>query len=246
MKERIFIMLKNNKNFLFVIVAIIIQKILLDITNIEYYGYYFLGGVPTSSNYSLHNLSLAIWFFPVYFILQVSSGKLHNLFYGYGTLLIVRNYSKLKLICKHVLKLFFDMFVVLIFQVIVININNPYINNTNTTDLLKMITIYFFTLIVLLLIQTYFELYIEHNIATLIVNTYIVLSVMISNIIALNKLPKLLNYFFIPCYGMGFRNNIIKSDYEVVLFDSAIVILVILIFTLTYLVYRKTKKMDIV
>ncbi|MFY9197773.1 MAG: DUF2705 family protein [Acutalibacteraceae bacterium] len=245
MKERIFIALKNNKNYMFVVISIMIQKLLLDMTNMEYYGYYFLSGVPITANYAIHNLCLALWFFPVYFILQVSSGKLYNLFHGYGTLLIVRNYSKLTLICKHIFKLFFDMLIVLIFQVIVININNPYISNVKTTDIIRMIIIYFFTFIVLLLIQTYLELYIEHNIATLIINIYIVLSVMMSNIITLNNFVHLLNYFFIPCYGMGFRNGIIESNYEVIFYNNAITILIFLIFTITYMIYKKMKRNDI-
>jgi hypothetical protein len=112
--------------------------------------------------------------------------------------------------------------------------------------LFKSLLIYYVTMLTLILLQIGLELYISPQIAFLIVNIYVVFSILLAGLIFDYRAYayKSLLYFLIPNFMMGLRTDIMNRQDFIIEFNYAIPLLVLYIFTVICLSLQKIMKKD--
>lgn len=248
MRGKILLKLSNYKKYGYIIIAILLQRIYLNYLNLEFLnGAYTVNGVQIFENISATGQLLTIWFLPVYFIFNVFSGKVSDALTGYGTLLIVRDYKKSKLVLKAFIKIMLELALILILQIVVFYIGTFNFGKSSIYNIFLRLILYFLTFLTLILIQVLLENYVDSKISTIIVSIYIILSVMASNFnYMLHCTNKFLHYLFIPNYAMAYRNGLICSKYNIVHYDVCLITLLLLIPALLYIEFRLIQKKDII
>ena len=98
--------MKKDKRILAVVALLIIflQIYVFCRMPLVFYENGFAIGLINSSKYPEVGINLMYVMIPVLFILFFTSGSIYEITHGYGKLLIIRNYSKTKLLLKKILK----------------------------------------------------------------------------------------------------------------------------------------------
>lgn len=209
--------MKFNKMFFFVILSIIAQRLIINIYLPESNIFSFLNGIPFGTNFKYLNTYMLSWIIFILSTLSYFSGNLTKLLNGYGKLLIIRNYSKTKLILCEISKLYLMLFLFIIIQFFVFWNPNISFYSNDMYSILLMSLLYFFTVIILILIQFFLELFISAEISTICIYIYTVFSVIFYNIIYINN-PNLnlFYYILIPNLAMSYRNGLIDNNFNLV------------------------------
>ncbi|MBB3908823.1 DUF2705 family protein [Anoxybacteroides rupiense] len=239
-------MMINKKFFLLVSLTIIMQGILLDTLNLINTNFPFLDGIPITSSHALEYRYLLNWYLPIIGMSFYFSGYLSDVTRIHGIAFFVRTYSKSKWIIKQYLRILAHLLLFIALQMFVSVLFDLGQSTFSKPNLIKALSMYLLTLLVLLSIQLLIELYVKESVAHLIINIYIVFSVLITN--QLHSFPKLFHYFFLPVYGMGFRNGLSQMPkfklYTIDYFTGFFILLIIQV-ALVYFSTIKIKNMDL-
>lgn len=241
-------MIQNKKLFIFVLLSILIQSYLIYKSDMLYSSLPFTDGVPISPSFVIINRYLINWYLPVVAISFYISGYMEESLSKYGKFLIVRSYSKTLWVLNQFSKLVINLFLFASFQLISFWVG-PFLEIRYSFDhLILLISLYYLTLLTLFCIQIYLELFLSQQLSLLIVNGYIILSIVISSSFSNGKTGGLLNYFLLPNFGMGLKNglssvNAFQPTNLNYLF--CLIILITLIFIIVALTIRRFNRVDI-
>lgn len=236
-------MIQRKWFFLFVLVTILMQTIFINKFNLLYSGYPFLDGVPATPSESLNYRYLLNWYLPIISMSFFFTGYLKDTIYTYGPSFFIRSYSKPKWVMKRLcyLAVILGFFVLFQWMLSIVTIQE-------WTFPAFALLAYFLTLYLLFSMQLLLELYLKSEIAQLVINIYIVFSILVSSHLDSSLLGEGNNYFFVPLYGMGFRNglsDIIQFQTHDIHLFSGFVILIVLLLGVALISMLKVKKMDL-
>ncbi|RZI50147.1 DUF2705 domain-containing protein [Aeribacillus pallidus] len=239
-------MIINKKFLIFVLLAILMQEILISGFDLLNTNFPFLDGVPITSSQALEYRYLLNWYLPIISMSFYFSGYFSDFTRIHGIAFFVRTYCKSKWIIKQYLYMFIVLLFFTMFQIVICTFFELGTSTISITNFIKSLSIYLLTLQTLFSIQLLLELYINPKISHLIMNIYIVASVLMSN--QLYGSSKLLQYLFLPNYGMGFKNGlsqIPEFPEHTIDYFTGLPILLIMQILIMFLSIYKIKKMDL-
>ncbi|MFG6497019.1 DUF2705 family protein [Fictibacillus sp. UD] len=241
-------MLKNRALFLLVVIIMIIQAVLLNHFDTLYSSLPFLDGVPITSSYALENKFLVYWFLPIVAMSFYFTGYCSDVLKTYGKVIIIRNYGRTRWLFNRFVSM---MIVTLIFVVIQVLIFRFLLTdstiNLEGIEVIKLLAMYFLTLSALFALQLVMELFISPQVAQMVVNVYIVVSLLLTKQIYLIG-GGFIYYLFLPNYAMGFRNGLTSiSEFQtpIISYPIGITVLMIIIASIVGFSISRIKKIDI-
>lgn len=206
-------------------------------SNVYYENGFAIGLSNLSKNYDVA-FKMVFVLLPVVFILLFFSGTTQEITQDYGKLLIIRNYSKTKLILKRLFKNSVMLSIIVLLQCAVfLFINSSLIQVEN--GMLKSLVMYFIILNSMIMLQSLLELYIAAQSASVILLVYSFASYYIVQITEENVILKILLF---PCLMFGMQNGAVNCEniYYIYLTTG-----VLMNFFLIMLCIRKFKRTDI-
>lgn len=237
-------MIRQFSFFLFVISSFIVQAIFLNRFQLFFSYSSFIDGVPFTSSHNLVYKYLLIWYLPIASMSLYFSGHLEDM-KKYAIALFVRSYNRMQWMLNQYVHAFVVIVIFIFIQTFIMFLFHAYSENIWTANGIKGFFMYLSTIYTLICVQLFLELYIGARFSYLLVNLYIVFSILLSN-----ELPHRLNwmhYLFIPNYGMGFRNGVSRSpifEPYVIHFSIGCLILLFIQCLLVYFSVQRTKQMD--
>ncbi|MFE4525828.1 DUF2705 family protein [Cytobacillus firmus] len=201
-------------------------------------GLNYLLGVPPVIYYQM----LMFWYITFASISFYYSGSFKEALSGFGQYLLVRSSNRVQWILLQYFIVGVKLLVILILQtgvsyllVFFFQLNIDLIINTL---LLKAILIYYLTFLFLLISQLFLELYFNPQIGFLIINTYVVGSILGASLLFKYKIHGVLIYLLVPNYAMISRLDLLSKNSLVINFVPALtiiisLILIVLIFSIT-------------
>jgi len=237
-------MIRHFSFFLFVTSSFIVQAIFSN--HFQLFSFYgsFVDGVPFTLSHGLVYKYLLIWYLPIASISFYFSGYLEDV-RKYAIVLFVRSYNRMKWMLKQYIYAFVVTMIFIFIQTFIMFLFRACSENIWTPNGIKGLSMYLLSIYTLICLQWFLELYVGARFSHLIVNLYIILSILLSN--ELHDGLNWLHYFFIPDHGMGFRNGLSSStafEQYVIHFSIGCLILLFSQFLLVCFSVRKIKKMD--
>ncbi|MFE3892607.1 DUF2705 family protein [Priestia sp. YIM B13446] len=204
----------------------------------------YLMAIPTEASYPL----MIVWYIVFSSISLYFSGELYDKLHGFGKYILVRNYNKKMFFLRFMGSIAIKIIFILIIQTSIYYLTMLFIDHDLHSIewllLFKSLLIYYITMFTLILLQIGLELYISPQIAFLIVNIYVVFSILLAGLIFDYRAYKSLLYFLIPNFMMGLRTDIINQQDFIIEFNYAIPLLVLYISTIICLSLQKIMKKD--
>lgn len=204
----------------------------------------YLMAIPTEASYPL----MIMWYIVFSSISLYFSGELYDKLHGFGKYILVRNYNKKMFFLRFMGSIAIKIIFILIIQTSIYYLTMLFIDHDLHSIewllLFKSLLIYYITMLALILLQIGLELYISPQIAFLIVNIYVVFSILLAGLIFDYRAYKSLLYFLIPNFMMGLRTDIINQQDFIIEFNYAIPLLVLYISTIICLSLQKIMKKD--
>lgn len=178
------------------ILAVIIQKIYFRFSGRTVYQYTFAYGLFREKYAEgilyLDVLALCL---PVIFLLLYFSGNYTNYVEGYGRLLIIRNYSKRKMIWKQCLSMAGRLFLLTILEIVLWKIQNQSFESFKM-PLYQVFLTYYLCVCAMIFLQYFFETFLSVQAANLTVVFYFVISEFVVEKIS----NHFLKFFFFPVF----------------------------------------------
>lgn len=204
----------------------------------------YLMAIPTEASYPL----MIMWYIVFSSISLYFSGELYDKLHGFGKYILVRNYNKKMFFLRFIGSIAIKIIFILIIQTSIYYLTMLFIDHDLHSIewllLFKSFLIYYITMLTLILLQIGLELYISPQIAFLIVNIYVVFSILLAGLIFDYRAYKSLLYFLIPNFMMALRTDIINQQDFIIEFNYAIPLLVLYISTIICLSLQKIMKKD--
>ncbi|QTL52610.1 DUF2705 family protein [Priestia aryabhattai] len=205
---------------------------------------YYLMGVPTETAYPL----MIMWYIVFSSISLYFSGELYEKIHGFGKYILVRNYNKkiflLKFMGAIAIKLLFILAVQTFIYYLTMLIIHHHLYPLKWMLLFKSFSIYYITMMTLVLLQIVLELYITPQVTFLIINMYVVFSILLAGLIFEHKAFEPLLYILIPNFMMGLRTDVINQQDFIIWFNYAILFLFIYISIIVCISLKKIMKKD--
>lgn len=241
----------TTKKYSILTIAVIVQSIVLINMFTPIYSkwptqFYFLFGIDRDTIYQM----LIIWFM-FYACLSFSFfGVLSQNLYGFGKYLLIRNYSKGKFLVNQYLSAALHIVIFMVIQcsiygIMTLVMQKPLHLQVNMIKLGKALWLYYLTLLTLILLQMLLELYISSHFALVIINIYVIFSILFASIIFKYQLPEYLLYALLPNFMMGLRTDILNSKPITIHYSIALCVVLVLIVFMMILSIRKIKSKDI-
>lgn len=240
----------KERSFVFVSFLLIVQAIFLHRFNQLEVPLLFLEGVPVSMQSSIMYQLLTYWYIPVVGMSFYFSGRVHDHLVGYGQLILIRNYSKNKWMIQLYGRLYLFIFIFVFLEICFSWISKQGLATVfaRPSLLVQQIVAYSLTLIVLFSIQMFLELYLPAQVAQLIINLYIIFTILMTYYNESLNGWTVFNYFGIPNYGMGLRTGttaLNEFGRSLVPLTNGTAILIAIELCILYLSARRIKFMDI-
>lgn len=232
-------MRKNKIAFILLILSMIGQLLLMGYSKREYNVFPFASGIGNTLSYEVDLFSILLIYFPIIYILFFFSGRCCELIHGYGKLLIVRNYSRTKLLLKEFVKISGVLAVIVLIQTTVFYLGQFTWNPLESSAIIKILFLYFLTLLAIVMLGYCLELFISPQLVVIILNIYTLISIMINYDFPDNIF---IDVLFFPNLLYGVNNGAIDNagDYIV----NIIIVMIINIFLIGLSILR-SKKTDI-
>lgn len=220
------------------IVAIILQ--IFTFCRDTHNSYEFGFAIGISAEYKTGNIifTLINYMIPLIFILFFTSGSMQNLIQGYGKVLLVRNYSRTKLIVKQLFKNLLTLLIIVLFQCAAILYFNQFLKSVKS-GILKSLIMYFVILSAIIMLQCLLELYIPSHTVNAVLFIYSLVSYWIVQVTGNISVLKIILF---PSLMFGMQNGALSGENIYYLF---LCIGIILNTVLAVLCIRKFKKTDI-
>lgn len=205
-----------------------------------YSSYEFGFAIGISTEYKSYDIifSLINFMIPLVFILFFTSGSLQDLIQGYGKILLVRNYSRNKLIVKQLFKNMFSLLIIVLFQCAAIFYFNQFLKSVKS-GILKSLIMYIVILSAIVILQCLLEFYMPSQNVNAILFIYSFVSCCI---VQVTENIAVLKIILFPSLMFGMQNGALSGENTYYLY---LCIGVILNIVLAVLCTRKFKKTDI-
>lgn len=227
----------NNKlDFSFVAIASIMQNVYFKFINPTETSMIFVSGLEKVEKY--HPLDILALYMPILFCLLYFSGRYKDKLEGYGRLLIIRCYSKNKLVLKEVKNIFKDVILVFILQTMVGVVFSANIDLTNLYLFISLSAGYIITMVLFVCLQFFLEFYIQQSVTNLIVVVYGLIALFVQ----LMAKSSIINYIFFPANMFGELNGAINNNFKfftILIFELIIICIIVKVISLCF------KKKDI-
>lgn len=209
-------------------------------------SYEFGFAIGISAEYRTGNVALTLinYMIPLIFILFFTSGSMQDLIQGYGKVLLVRNYSRTKLVVKQLFKNLLTLLIVVLFQCGAILYFNQFLKSVKN-GILESLIMYFVILSAIIILQCLLEFYLQSQIVNAVLFAYSFVSYcvvqVVGNIPVFGNIP-VLKIILFPSLMFGMQNGAVSGENIYYLY---LCIGVILNAVLAVLCIRKFKKTDI-
>jgi hypothetical protein len=198
----------------------------------------FAIGVDNTAKHSSVVFSLVYILLPLIFVLFFFSGSIYQITHGYEKVLIVRNYSKTKLLLKRYLKNFLSLVAIVLFQCVAFMVLNRFLVPV-PNGMAKSIIMYFIILHAVIMLQSLLELFMPPQNSYIFLFIYCFLSYYIVQIFTDNIFAKIALF---PCLMFGMQNGAVESQNVFYVYLTMGILLNLL---LTFICLLKFKKTDI-
>ncbi|MDO5411487.1 MAG: DUF2705 family protein [Lachnospiraceae bacterium] len=229
---------RNNYSKILIVLSIVFQNCYFHVRNNEPYQYIFAVGFRINEeSETVLPLDILAICLPVIFFIFYFSGWYTDYVEGYGRLLIIRNYSRTRMILNQCCRMAVHL---ILFQLIITAVYHWHQQGFTpfSGSLLQIETGYFITIYVLLLFQFFLETWMPVQIASLITNLYLISSVILQE----QTVSGWVKLVFIPGNFIGTHNYalipaVLKTDIEnsalpgypaLMLFEIAVGVLLII------------------
>ena len=232
--------MKRDKKILAAVLALVIvtQVYVFSITSSIYSENGFAIGFPEDANNPKIGLYLMYMIAPVLFLLFFTSGSMYEITHGYGKILIIRNYSKTRLLMKKVLKNAGVLLSAVLLQCLVFwPFNHLFLPVKN--GMAQSLLLYAIILHAIVLLQYLLELFIPAQTANLILFIYCFASCYAVQIFDVNDWLKIALF---PSLMFGMQNGAVNGE---AIYGVYLAVGVCLNLLLTALCIRKFKTTDI-
>ncbi len=231
------------KNNLFLLAIMLIGAIFLQVfafCNMPqiYYENGFAIGILNSTDRSSVGINMIYVVLPIIFILFLTSGAVSSITTGYGKLLIIRNYSKTKLLLKQCIKNTIMLAIIVLFQLCAFLYFNRFLKPVEK-GMAQAILMYFIILNAIVLLQCLLEHYMPAHNVNIFLFIYCFASYYITQVFTENPIIKIILF---PCLLYGMQNGATSNND---IFYVYLVMGVIINALLLVLCIRKFKKIDI-
>ncbi|MBC2119995.1 DUF2705 family protein [Listeria marthii] len=239
--------MKNNKLIILVVICLFLQAILFTAFDFPFKTLPNLSGFPVGLATPVVTRLLLYWYLPIIAFSFYISGNIKDLLSNYGFLQISRNYKKEYWLMKQFLKLFIRIVLFTCLQHALISIITPYSLHF-TASFFYLLLGYSIMLFTIFSLQYLLELFLDAQKALLIINGYVIISVLIADLIYQNTTVTWPYYLLIPNYGMGFRTGLIPFTNTSTLLISeptSLIILLVVLLCVFIVALKKFKTTDI-
>ena len=165
----------RSKNFIFVVISIVLQAILLWCLGYESNTMFFIDGIPITRQTSFHMIMLGCWFLPIYFIVAYFSNYIYQ--YSDDQILKIIRYGRMKYYIILLVKMIRDLSFIVIIQMFISIILNTM---TKSPSLISVIQ-YYIVLLIVILIENIIELIFNRFNINICMNIFILSSIIIYN-----------------------------------------------------------------
>ena len=243
----------KSKGFLFIIILAMLMQSFLSFNMLadRYDGKFptaliFLLGIEPKTEYT----PFILWYFVFVSISFYFTGDIAESLSGYGKYMLIRQYNKVKWIIRRFLTIAIKLFGFSILQSILSFFTvsiwlQKQVEFSHFNMLLKALSIYYLTLLSLLLLQMLLELYIEPQIALVSVNIYVVFSIALAGILFVYNKGQLLLYCLLPNYAMGLRTSIAPENSMFISYPVAVTVLFIILAIIVVISAKKIQVKDL-
>ena len=226
-------MKKYNSNIIIFLFVVIIQNVFFYYIRLNPFSYLIGFNLEILPFFSVYTLLLIA---PTVMIIFLFNETISNYLHGYGTLLIVREYSKYKILMKIQLNSFVVISILSFLEMlpsIVVYRSLP------LSNIYKALIIYIIGSFALVLLEFYLEMFIQSQYLSLILCGYLLFSYFAKKIAVDNILIQIL---FFPSMLFEGYNKVTGAGLD---FNKSILILLFIIVALISLNLRKFKTKDI-
>lgn len=161
---------------------------------------------------------------------------------GYGKLLIIRAYNRMRLCLITILRMSAILFGIVLFQVIVFCIGDGEWVHLTIKESIIILCSYYLGLLGIILLQFLLELLVSCELANIITNVFVVVSLFVGFHLIPYDNSGIVSIALFPNLAFASRNGIINSQYIVTIFDMPTVPLFVIIVILligSVVVFRK-------
>ncbi len=242
----------NNRLLIIVCITMVIQSFNLPKKYMGIYNYLdfpisfsFLLGVPTETNYPI----LMMWCLVFAAISFYFSGFFSELIGNYGQYMLVRNASKFKLLIGTYFSISKKLFMIVFFQGAIWYMTVNFLgyvqpNHYDIPMILLSICIYYLALLTIIMLQMILELYVSPEISLLIINLYVLISLLINNLLQDYENIRVISYFFIPIYANVIQTSLVTSGNLVINYYIAVPLLIIMLLLIIFVSNYSLKRKD--
>lgn len=201
-------------------------------------SYEFGFAIGISAEYRIGNIifTLINYMIPLAFILFFTSGSMQNLIQGYGKILLVRNYSRIKLIAKQILKNVLTLLIIVLFQCVAILYFNQFLKIVKS-GILKSLIMYFVIMSAIIMLQCLLEFYIPSHTVNAVLFIYSFASYCI---VQMTGNIAVLKIILFPSLMFGMQNGALIGENIYYLYLCIGVVLNIIFALLCMRKFRKT------
>ncbi|KWW20429.1 MULTISPECIES: DUF2705 family protein [Peribacillus] len=235
--------------FLLMLIIILLQILLFDYFDgsiADLTGYMIVSGVPVSNKFVV----LGTWYMFFAGLSFLSLGYMRKYISGYGVYLMIREKSRVKLGFRRIGNLMILIFglssIQFLFSIVFAFITNEEqaFFYDDFQSFIWIASLYMLSNFVLIFIQMALQLHVTEEVALLLTNVYVLVSVTLGGVLlSAQKLTWLL-YFLVPNFGMYVRSDVLEMGGISAV--HAYIVLTVMTLILTVLTYGRLKKIDLI
>lgn len=199
---------KNKTIIFFVFISVIIQNIAMVIIDCDNYYYSFATGLNIQQGTIKNFIPILLLISPIIIETYLYCGEIYELSHGYGKLLIIRSYSKTKLIILSILNSATLLLLFILIQFFIYSISNRNMIQTTNYTILKSVLMYFIVNLNLILLEYIIGQFLQVHISALLTILYVSVSCCLGYATKISKLKIL----FFPSLMFGSLNGSIGNE----------------------------------
>lgn len=231
---------KNKYGIALLALIIIMQKAVLSSFGDESGRYIFASGLKLSNDNSVDATKTLFLLFPIFLLIFIMGGKIQDVEKGYWKLLIIRNVSKKRLYLRLCYKKCIQVLMFVVMEILWYTWNPIGFSRRLKIDVI-MFVCYYMTLMAMVMIQSFLELYWQSTHVMICLLVYMTLAVFIGEYFQIKTSHFFAMLFTFPNLLFGYRNGCLGGG-NIIL---SIGILLLLNLGCIIISVRKYQKVDI-
>lgn len=228
-----------------ILLAILVQRMCFGFSQGEYFVIPFASDMKIYDPDSFNLLQLIYSFFPIPFLLFIFWGYGRNLIEGYGKLLLVRSYSRSRLVLVTILKISLLLLAIVLYQTLIFSLGNEKWQALEGKSYLLSLCFYYITLLCIIFTQFCIELHTNSQYANAIVNAFTIFALIAGHYFIPNDQSGIAVRIFLPNLAFASRNGILQQSYMTISASMAALTLLLILSVLITIAMISYRKKDI-